>query len=55
MRILVPWRAFGDLEKCRKLIPEEETELLSDIEAGRQAALRTSMKPMTRCLNRCRS
>ena len=35
MRILVPWRAFGDLEKCRKLIPEKEAELLGDIEAER--------------------
>lgn len=40
MRILVPWQAFGDLEKCRKLIPEEEAELVGDIEAERQAALK---------------
>ena len=40
MRILVPWQAFGDLEKCRKLIPEEEAELLGDIEAERGAALK---------------
>jgi hypothetical protein len=40
MRILVPWQAFGDLDKCCKLIPEEETDLLGDIEAERQAALK---------------
>jgi type I restriction enzyme M protein len=40
MRILVPWRAFGDPEKCRTMIPEQETELLGDIEDERQAALK---------------
>ena len=40
MRILVPWRAFGDLEKCRKLIPEQEADLLADIEAERAAAIK---------------
>lgn len=40
MRILVPWRAFGDLEKCRKLIPEQEADLLADIEAERAAAVK---------------
>lgn len=40
MRIMVPWRAFGDPEKCRKLIPEEEAELFGNIEAERQATLK---------------
>ena len=40
MRILVPWRAFGDLEKCRRLIPEHEAALVGEIEAERQAALK---------------
>jgi type I restriction enzyme M protein len=40
MRILVPWRAFGDLEKCRQLIPEHEAALVGEIEAERQAALK---------------
>jgi len=40
LRILVPWRAFGDLEKCRQLIPEHEAALVGEIEAERQAALK---------------
>jgi len=40
MRILVPWRAFGDLEKCRQLIPQHEAALVAEIEAERQAALK---------------
>ncbi|MCX6925420.1 MAG: N-6 DNA methylase, partial [Verrucomicrobia bacterium] len=40
MRILVPWRAFGDPKKCRTMIPEEEAELLGDIEDERKAALK---------------
>ncbi len=39
MRILVPWRAFGDLEKCRQLIPKQEAEIISEIEAAREKAL----------------
>ena len=39
MRILVPWRAFGDLEKCRQLIPKQEAEIISEIEAEREKAL----------------
>jgi len=38
MRILVPWRAFGDLEKCRILVSEHEAEIISEIEAERQKA-----------------
>ena len=40
LRILVPWRAFGDLEKCRSLIPEHEKEFVADVERERNAALR---------------
>ncbi len=40
MRILVPWRAFGDLEKCRQLIPQHEANLIADIEEQRAAALK---------------
>lgn len=39
MRVLVPWRAFGDLEKCRALVPKHEAELIADIERERDAAL----------------
>jgi type I restriction enzyme M protein len=40
MRILVPWRAFGDLAKCRELIPPHEAELIGEIEAERAAGLK---------------
>jgi type I restriction enzyme M protein len=40
MRILVPWRAFGDLAKCRQLIPPHEAELIAEIEAERAAGLK---------------
>jgi type I restriction enzyme M protein len=39
MRILVPWRAFGDLEKCRQLVPEHEAVLVGELEGERQTAL----------------
>jgi type I restriction enzyme M protein len=39
MRILVPWRAFGDLEKCRALVPQLEEELISEVEHDRNASL----------------
>ena len=39
MRILMAWRAFGDLERCRTLLPEHENELIADIERDRDAAL----------------
>jgi type I restriction enzyme M protein len=39
MRILIPWRAFGNLEKCQELIPQHERELISDIEDERDIAL----------------
>jgi type I restriction enzyme M protein len=39
MRILVPWRAFGDLDRCRALVPEHEKTLVGDIERERDNAL----------------
>jgi type I restriction-modification system DNA methylase subunit len=39
MRILVPWRAFGDLDRCRALMPEHEKTLVADIECERDNAL----------------
>lgn len=39
LRVLVPWRAFGDLEKCRALVPEHEAALLDDIAHERDTAL----------------
>lgn len=39
LRVLVPWRAFGDLEKCRQLVPEHEAALLDDIAHERDTAL----------------
>ena len=32
MRILVPWRAFGDLEAGRRLLPEHEAQLIHEVE-----------------------
>lgn len=39
LRILVPWRAFGDLEKCRSLIPKQEEALIADIVRENEATL----------------
>jgi type I restriction enzyme M protein len=39
MRILVPWRAFGDLVKCRVLVPQLEEELIGEVEHDRNASL----------------
>ena len=39
MRILVPWRAFGDLEAAQRLVPEHETALVGEVEAERDARL----------------
>lgn len=39
MRVLVPWRAFGDLGKCRELVPEHEQALIAEIEHERDTAL----------------
>ena len=39
MRILVPWRAFGDLELAQRLIDEHEAALIAEVEADRDARL----------------
>ncbi len=39
MRILVPWRAFGDLETARHLIDEHEAVLIGEVEAQRDTRL----------------
>jgi type I restriction enzyme M protein len=39
MRILVPWRAFGDLEIARRLIDEQEAQLILEVEALRDTRL----------------
>lgn len=39
MRVLVPWRAFGDLEIARRLIGEQEAQLISEVEALRDERL----------------
>ncbi|MGH9706250.1 MAG: type I restriction-modification system subunit M [Candidatus Acidiferrales bacterium] len=39
MRVLTAWRAYGDLGRCRTLVPEHEKALVADIERDRDAAL----------------
>lgn len=39
MRILVPWRAFGDLSTAQRLVPEHEAELIREVEEQRDARL----------------
>lgn len=39
LRVIVPWRAFGDLEKCRELTPLHEQALIAEIELERDYAL----------------
>ena len=39
MRILVPWRAFGDLEQAQLLIDAQEAQLILEEEAKRDARL----------------
>lgn len=39
LRILAPWRAFGDLKTCCELIPKHEAELITDIERERDSSL----------------
>jgi type I restriction enzyme M protein len=39
MRILVPWRAFGDLKTCCEIVPKHEAELLADIDRERDVVL----------------
>lgn len=39
MRILVPWRAFGDLYKALALVDEQETQLIREVKEKRYARL----------------
>ncbi|MRD73597.1 N-6 DNA methylase [Rhodocyclus tenuis] len=39
MRILVPWRAFGDLATAQRMVPEHEAQLISEVEEQRDARL----------------
>lgn len=39
MRALVPWRAFGDLERCRAQVPEHEHAVITDIEREHNASV----------------
>lgn len=39
MRILVPWRAFGDLAQATVLVAEQEEQLISEVEAHRDQRL----------------
>ena len=39
MRILVPWRAFGDLATAQRLMPEHEAQLIREVEEQRDARL----------------
>jgi len=39
MRILVPWRAFGDLTTAQRLVPEHESQLIREVEEQRDARL----------------
>lgn len=39
MRILVPWRAFGDLVTAQRLVPEHEAQLIREIEEQRDSRL----------------
>lgn len=39
MRILVPWRAFGDLAAAQRLVPEHEAQLICEVEEQRDARL----------------
>lgn len=39
MRILVPWRAFGDLGRARALVDEHEAQLIGEVETQRDERL----------------
>ncbi len=39
LRIIVPWRAFGDPDKCRQILPEHEQTLIAEIEHERDRTL----------------
>lgn len=40
MRILVPWRAFGDLDRALLLVDEQQTQLVREVEEKRERRLR---------------
>jgi len=40
LRTLLPWRAFGDLEKAKKLLPKEGAAMLAEIERDRANGLK---------------
>ncbi|MEZ5657695.1 MAG: N-6 DNA methylase [Burkholderiaceae bacterium] len=39
MRILVPWRAFGELATVQRLLPEHQAQLIREVEEQRDARL----------------
>lgn len=39
MRILTPWRAFGDLERAKELVDEHEAQLIREVEENRDQRL----------------
>lgn len=39
MRVLVPWRTFGNLDECREQLPQHEKALIAEIEHDRDTAL----------------
>jgi type I restriction enzyme M protein len=39
MRILVPWRAFGNLATAQRIVPEHEEQLIREVEEQRDARL----------------
>jgi len=39
MRTLVPWRAFGDLQTARRLVPEHEVQLIREVEQQRDGRM----------------
>jgi len=40
MRVLVPWRAFGDLEQAKALVPQHEARLVGEEEAERDRRMK---------------
>ena len=40
MRVLVPWRAFGDLDKAKHLVPVHEAKLVDEEEAERDRRMK---------------
>jgi type I restriction enzyme M protein len=39
MRILIPWQAFGDLNKCKTIVPQHEQSLIAEIEHDRDETI----------------